>query len=152
MGGCLPLKRLALFLCPQPGGHLEFLPELAQAPVSFAARQINQGSPVVNYNENQEYQREFGISSQEAQDEQNERYSSPDIKDNSKFTLPLDSEGFPLVELGLINAGEIGRSKVLDFNFQIGPPFLKSSYQPLHSGVNSVRRLEGKPCGLKEGV
>jgi hypothetical protein len=114
---CLPGKRLALFLCLQSVGHLEFLPKLAQVLVFSAVRYINQGGPVVNYKENQEYQQECGLSSQEAQDEQDEQYSSPNIKDNSLFTVSLDFERLPFVELGLINAGEIGSSKVFNIHW-----------------------------------
>ncbi|MGB8960277.1 MAG: hypothetical protein WCC00_14810 [Candidatus Aminicenantales bacterium] len=112
----LPGKRPAFLLGLQALGHLEFLAKLAQVLVSSAVRYKNQAGPVVDYKENQEYQKEFGISSQEAQDEQDEQYSNPNIKDNSLFTVPLDFESFPFVELGLINAGEIGSSKVFDIH------------------------------------
>jgi hypothetical protein len=69
------------------------------------------------YKETQVYQQEYGLTSQDAQDEQ---YSNPNIKDNSLFTVPLDFERFPFVELRLINAREIGSGKFLDFH--ILPP------------------------------
>jgi hypothetical protein len=112
----LPGKLFALFLCPQPGGHLEFLTKLAQVLVSYAINYVN----VINYKQTQEqtqvYQQEYGLSSQDAQDEQ---YSNPNRKDNSLFTVPLDFERFPFVELGLINAGKIGNGEVLNFNIHI---------------------------------
>ena len=117
-------KRSAFLLGPQPRGHLEFLPKLAQVPVSSAMKYNN----VVIYKDNQEYQQEYGLSSQEAQDDQDEQYSNPNIKDNSLFTLPLDFERFPFVELRLINAGKIGDSKVLNFDIHICRPSLKSYY------------------------
>jgi hypothetical protein len=117
-------KRSALLLGPQPLGHLEFLPKLAQVPVSSAINYVN-----VIYKENQEYQQEYGLSSQEAQDEQDEQYSNPNIKDNSLFTVPLDFEGFPFVELRFVNAREIGDSKVLNFDIHIWPRLLKSYYK-----------------------
>ena len=137
---CLPGKRLALFLCPQPVGHLEFLPKLAQVLVSSAINYVN----VINYKENQEYQQEYGLSSQDAQDEQYSKYSNPNIKDNSLFTVPLDFERLLFVELRLINAGEIGRSKVPNFNIHIWPPSLRSTYHRFHSRVNSIRRPGGQ--------
>jgi hypothetical protein len=114
---------LALFLCPQPVGHLEFLPKLAQVPVSSAINYVN-----VIKKEYREYQQEYGLTSQDAQDEQYEQYSNPNIKDNSLFTVPLDFERLPFVELRLINAGEIGRSKVLNFDIHICPCLLESYY------------------------
>jgi hypothetical protein len=103
-------KRYAFLLGPQSIGHLEFLPKLAQVPVSSAVNYIN----IIKHKENQEYQQEYGLSSQEAQDDQDEQYSNPNIKDNSLFTVLLDFEGLPFVELGLINAREIGSGKFLD--------------------------------------
>src|SRR4030042_5222084 len=135
---CLPGKRLALVLCPQPGGHLEFLPKLAQVPVSSATK----NEKVINYKENQEYQQEYGLSSQDAHDAQDERYSNPNIKDNSPFTVLLDFERLPFVELGLINAGELGGGMVPDFSIHIWPPSIKSAYHRFHSKVNSIRRPE----------
>jgi hypothetical protein len=123
----LPGKLFALFLCPQPGGHLEFLSKLAQVPVSSAINQEYQYVNVINYKPNQEYQQEYGVSSQEAQEAQDEQYSNPNIKGYSLFTVPLDFERFPFVEIRLINAGKIGDSKVLGLH--IWPPLLKSYYQ-----------------------
>jgi hypothetical protein len=113
-------KRSAFLLGPQPLGHLEFLPKLAQVLVSSAINYVN----VINYKQNQEYQQEYGLSSQDAQDEQYSKYSNPNIKDNSLFTVPLDFEGFPFVELRLINAGKIGDRKVLNFDIHICRPSL----------------------------
>jgi hypothetical protein len=116
----LPGKVFALFLCPQPLGHLEFVPKLAQVPVSSAIKYNN----VVIYKDNQEYQQEYGLSSQDAQDERYSKYSNPNIEDNSLFTVPLDFERLPFVELRLINAGKIGDRKVLNFDIHICPPSL----------------------------
>jgi hypothetical protein len=121
---------------------------LAQVPVSSAIKYNN----VVKYKDNQEYQQEYGICGQEAQDEQDEQYSNPNIKDNSLFTVPFDFERFPFVELGLINAGEIGSSKV----FNIHWPSLSVAWTLLKTiilfilKVNPDRRPGGKFCGLKE--
>jgi hypothetical protein len=129
--GRLFSKHSASLLGPQPLGHLEFLPKLAQVPVSSAINYVN----VINYKKNQEYQQEYGLSGQDAQDAQDEQYSNPNIKDNSLFTVPLDFERFPFVELGFINAGKIGRRKVPNFNIHIWPPSLKSTYHRFHSRV-----------------
>jgi hypothetical protein len=102
-------KRYAFLLGPQPVGHLEFLTKMAQVPVSSAVNYVN-----VIKKEYQEYQQEKGLTSQDAQDEQYEQYSNPNIKDDSLFTVPLDFESLPFVELGLINAREIGSGKFLD--------------------------------------
>ena len=119
-------KRYTFLFCPQPGGHPEFLTKLAQAPISYAVNYVN----VINYKEYQEYQREYqqeyGLTSQDAQDEQ---YSNPNRKDNSLFTFLLDFERFPFVELRLINAGEIGSRKF--FNAHDWPFPLRPYYHSL---------------------
>ncbi len=135
----LPGKSLALSLCLQPLGHHEFLAKLAQVPVSSAVDYVK-----IIHKEYQEYQQEEGLTGQDAQDEQYEQYSDADIKDNSLFMVPLDFERLPFVELGLINAGEIGRSKVPNLCIHIWPPLSKSTYHRFHKRVNSVRRPEGR--------
>jgi hypothetical protein len=142
----LPGKLFALFLCPQPLGHLEFLPKLAQVLVSSAIKYVN----VIKYQQNQEYQQEYGLSSQDAQDAQAEQYSNPNIKDNSLFTVPLDFERFPFVELCLINAGKIGDSKVLNFDIHICRPSLKSYYHWFYGRINSIRYPGGAYDGPRE--
>jgi hypothetical protein len=119
----LPGELFALFLCPQPLGHLEFLPKLAQLLVSSAINYVN----VINYKQNQEYQQEYGLSSQDAKYEQYSKYSNPNIEDNSLFTVPLDFERLPFVELRLINAGKIGDRKVVSFDIHICRPSLNHS-------------------------
>ena len=73
----LPGKRLALFLGPQPGGHLEFLPKMAQAPVSYAIK--NDKVLKKKKRKNKEHRQEYWLSSQDAQDAQDEKYSNPNI-------------------------------------------------------------------------
>ena len=73
----LPRKLFALFLCHQPGGHLEFLPKLAQVPVSSAINQEYKYVNVINYKPNQEYRQEYGVSSQEAQDQPERFFPCP---------------------------------------------------------------------------
>jgi hypothetical protein len=119
-------KRSAFLLGPQPLGHLEFLPKLAHALVSYAINYVNVFNYKKNYKKHQVYQQEYGLTSQEAQDEQ---YSNPNINDNSLFTIPLDFERFPFVELGLINAGKIGNGEVLNFNIQIWLRLLRPYYR-----------------------
>jgi hypothetical protein len=140
---------LALFLCPQPLGHLEFLPKLAQVLVSNAINYVNLFNYKQTHKQTRVYQQEYGLTSQEAQDEQ---YSNPNIKDNSLFPVPLDFERLPFVELGLINAGKIGGTKV----FNIHWPSLAVAWTLLKTiilfilKVNPDRRPGGKFCGLKE--
>ena len=142
----LPGKRSAFLLGPQQLGHLEFLPKLAQVPVSSAINYVN----VIKYKQNQEYQQEYGLSSQDAQDAQDEQYSNPNIKDNSLFTVPLDFERFPFVELRLINAGKIGDSKVLNFDIHICRPSLKTYYHWFYGRINSIRYPGGTNDGPRE--
>jgi hypothetical protein len=118
--------------------------------VSSAINYVN----VINYKQTQEqtqvYQQEYGLSSQDAQEAQDEQYSNPNIKGNSLFTVPLDFERLPFVELRLINAGEIGRSKVLNFDIHICRPSLKSYYHWFYGKINSIRHPRDKYDGPKE--
>jgi hypothetical protein len=99
-------KRSAFLLGPHPIGHFEFLAKLAQA-LGFNA--IN--SITHNYKDNYVYQWVYGFGSQQGPDEP---YSNRNIRNNSLFTVRLDLERFPFVELRLINAREIGSGKFLD--------------------------------------
>jgi tetratricopeptide (TPR) repeat protein len=114
---------------------------LAQVPVSSPINNVN----VIYYEENQEYQQEHGLSGQKAQDEQDEQDPSSNKKDDSLFTVPLDLERLPFVELRLIDGGEIGRSKVPDFNIHIQPPSAEATYHRFHSGVKENVRVELVP-------
>jgi hypothetical protein len=135
-------KRSAFLLGPQPLGHLEFLPKLAQVLVSSAINYVKLLNGGHADKETQVYQQEYGLSSQDAQDEQ---YSKPNIKDDSPFTVPLDFERFPFVELRHINAREIESGKLHDVHFR--PPLLKSYYHGFHSRINAIR----EPGGIYDG-
>ncbi len=140
-------KHFTPFLCLQPGGHLEFLTKLTKVPASSFSPIIKKDKVNdLNYKENRDYQHKYWRSNQDAHDAQNEQYSNPNVKDNHPFTIFLDFERFPLVELCHINAGEIMRSQVLGSNRHGWPPISNISYHLFHNRVNSIRRREGTPC------
>jgi hypothetical protein len=101
----------ALLLGPQPLGYFKFCLELAHALAPHSIK------PEEGKKKDQGGYHDVGFKAGHQKPQDNDCYNDYCEKTrctNVIFTVRLAAERFPLIELGLINAREIGRCKFLD--------------------------------------